>query len=116
MLKVMYLQATNPPKTKSITIALIIVFVVLVCILIFHYSMNIIRKRRKSKNTAALPQYAKLTPLQGTQNRQPYNPFLPGPTIIVTPPGMPIEHQPQDEQNPPPYELPRKPPPARSPP
>ncbi|KAG8712209.1 hypothetical protein FRC11_000717 [Ceratobasidium sp. 423] len=74
--------------------------------------MNIIRKNRKHKEAAALPQYADLTPLQGLENQKTYNPFPPTPTIIVTPPEMPIDHPPQDGQTPP-YDLPKQPPPAQ---
>ncbi|CAE7184994.1 unnamed protein product [Rhizoctonia solani] len=121
----------NPPKkANGITITLIVVFcsssvyhrrldlikmaVVLIGLLIFYYAMNIIRKTRKRKDAAALPQYVDLNPLQGVQNQGSYNPFQQNPVIIVTPPRLSTDHQhPQDDQIPPPYELPKQPPPAQ---
>ncbi|CAE6503690.1 unnamed protein product [Rhizoctonia solani] len=104
----------NPPKkADGVMITVIVIFVLLVCLLIFYYSMNIIRKNRKREEAAALPKYADLTPLQGLQNQGLYNPSKPNPTIIVTPPEMPIDHLPQDDPTPPPYDLPKQPPPAQ---
>ncbi|KAH7341460.1 hypothetical protein B0J17DRAFT_646626 [Rhizoctonia solani] len=107
---------SNPPKkTNGVTIAIIIVFMGVIGLLIFYYSMNIIRKRRKRKDAAALPQYVDLNPLQGVQNPVPFNPFHSNPVIIVTPPRSSADHQhPQDDQVPPPYELPKPPPPVHS--
>ncbi|CAE6424081.1 hypothetical protein ACGC1H_002626 [Rhizoctonia solani] len=107
--------SSNPPKkANGVMIALIVVFVGLVCVLVFYYLMNIIRKNRKRKDAAALPQYVDLTPLQGLPNQGTYNPFQRNPTIVITPPEPTLDHQhPQDDQTPPPYELPTQPPPAQ---
>ncbi|KDN48627.1 hypothetical protein RSAG8_02614, partial [Rhizoctonia solani AG-8 WAC10335] len=67
---------SNPPKkANGVTIAFIVVFVFFVCLLIFYYSMNIVRKSRKRKDAAALPQYVDLTPLQGAQDQGIYKPL-----------------------------------------
>ncbi|KDN48630.1 hypothetical protein RSAG8_02617, partial [Rhizoctonia solani AG-8 WAC10335] len=85
---------SNPPKkANGVTIAFIVVFVGFVCLLIFYYSMNIVRKSRKRKDAAALPQYVDLTPLQGAQDQGIYKPFQPNPTIVITPEGPPLDHQ-----------------------
>ncbi|QRW18238.1 hypothetical protein RhiXN_03162 [Rhizoctonia solani] len=78
--------------------------------------MNIIRKRRKRKDAAALPQYADLTPLEGIQSQRAYNTLqsLGHNTAAMSPAPSMDYHHPQDNQALPPYELPKQPPLAKT--